>query len=34
MCGVSVNGAWPIQLTPSPPIWVKVSVRRSIHCTM
>ena len=27
-----VNGAWPIQVAPSPPIWVKVSVLRSIHC--
>jgi hypothetical protein len=25
-CGVSVNGACPIQGTPSPPIWVKVWV--------
>ena len=29
-----VNGAWPIQLAPSPPIWVKVVVSRSIHCAM
>ncbi len=29
MCGVSVNGAWPIHDAPSPPIWVKVSVVRS-----
>ena len=28
-CGVSVNGACPIQAAPSPPIWVKVAVGRS-----
>ena len=28
------NGASPIQLAPSPPIWVKPSVERSIHCAM
>ena len=28
MCFSLVNGAWPIQLAPSPPIWVKVAVRR------
>ena len=33
-CGVSVNAACPAQVTPSPPIWVKVSVSRSIHVTM
>ena len=26
---VSVKGAWPIHVAPSPPIWVKVSVPRS-----
>ena len=31
---VSVNGACPAQVTPSPPMWVKVSVLRSIHVTM
>ena len=29
MCFSSVNGAWPIQLTPSPPIWLISEVRRS-----
>ena len=33
-CGVSVKGACPIQLAPSPPMWVKVAVSRSIHCAM
>ena len=28
-CFISVNGAWPIQGTPSPPIWLKNMVRRS-----
>ena len=27
--GVLVNGAWPIQVVPSPPICVTASVRRS-----
>jgi hypothetical protein len=31
---VSVNGACPAQVTPSPPMWVKVSVLRSIQVTM
>ncbi len=30
MCLSSVNGAWPIHGTPSPPIWVKVD-RRAVH---
>ena len=34
MRALTVNGAWPIQLAPSPPIWVKVVVSRSIHCAM
>jgi len=29
-----VNGAWPIQGTPSPPICVNVLVSRSIQTTM
>ena len=29
MCLSDVNGAWPIQVTPSPPIWVISDVRRS-----
>jgi hypothetical protein len=29
-----VNGAWPTQVTPSPPICVKVLVLRSIQVTM
>ena len=29
MWGVSVKGACPIQLAPSPPIWVTARVRRS-----
>ena len=33
-CFSSVNGAVPTQGTPSAPMWVKVSVRRSIHCAM
>jgi hypothetical protein len=28
------NGASPTQLAPSPPIWVKPIVLRSIHCAM
>src|SRR6201985_3401752 len=31
MCCSFVNGATPTQGTPSPPIWVNVSVERSIH---
>jgi len=34
MCLTSVNGAWPTQVTPSPPMWVKVAVLRSIQVTM
>ena len=34
MCFSSVNGAWPIHGAPSPPIWVKVAVVRSIHTAM
>ncbi len=33
-CSVSVKGACPDHVTPSPPMWVKVSVLRSIHVTM
>ncbi len=33
-CGVSVNDACPDQVTPSPPMWVNVSVDRSIQVTM
>ena len=33
-CGVLENGAWPTQVTPSPPIWVSVSVPRSIQVAM
>jgi hypothetical protein len=29
-----VKGAWPTQATPSPPIWLKVLVLRSIHTLM
>ena len=28
------NGAWPIHCAPSPPIWVKPTVERSIHSAM
>ena len=31
---VSVNGACPIHVAPSPPIWVNVAVDRSIHSPM
>ncbi len=31
MCFSSVNGAWPIHGTPSPPMWVNVDVERSIQ---
>src|SRR6058998_924948 len=31
MCLVDVNGACPIHGTPSPPMWVKVDVERSIQ---
>ena len=31
---VDVKGACPIQGAPSPPIWVKVAVLRSIHNAM
>jgi len=35
MCFSRVNGAWPTQGTPSPPMWLKVAVRRSgIQVTM
>ncbi len=34
MCDSFVNGAWPTQGTPSPPICVKVLVLRSIHTAM
>ncbi len=34
MCFSVVNGAWPTQGTPSPPICVKVAVERSIQLTM
>ena len=34
MCSSSVNGAWPIQVTPSAPMWVEVAVERSIHTAM
>src|SRR5439155_20683234 len=34
MCLVDVNGAWPIHGTPSPPMWVKVDVERSIQIAM
>src|ERR1700753_3292445 len=33
-CSSLVNGATPTQGTPSPPIWVKVSVERFIHSAM
>src|ERR1700730_7299576 len=33
-CFSSVKGATPTHGTPSPPIWVKVSVLRSIHSAM
>ncbi len=33
-CGRLENGASPIQFAPSPPIWVKPEVDRSIHWTM
>ncbi len=29
MCLSALNGAWPIQLTPSPPMWLMSDVRRS-----
>ena len=29
-----MKGAWPTQATPSPPIWLKVLVLRSIHTDM
>ena len=29
-----LKGAWPSQATPSPPMWLKVAVERSIHCAM
>src|SRR5258708_35720481 len=29
MCLSALNGAWPIQLTPSPPMWLISEVRRS-----
>ena len=29
-----VNGAWPTHDTPSPPIWLKVTVERSIQTAM
>ena len=34
MCFSLVKGAMPTHGTPSPPIWVKVSVERSIHSAM
>ncbi len=34
MCGRVLNGASPSQEAPSPPIWVKRLVSRSIHWTM
>ena len=34
MCWSVVNGAWPTQVTPSPPIWLKVTVLRSIQIAM
>ena len=34
MCFSSVNGAWPIQGTPSPPMCVNVDVERSIQIAM
>jgi hypothetical protein len=34
MCFSWVKGAWPTQLTPSPPIWLKVTVLRSIQVAM
>src|SRR5260370_41159471 len=33
-CSSLVKGATPTQGTPSPPIWVNVSVERSIHSAM
>ena len=33
-CSSLVKGATPTHGTPSPPIWVKVSVLRSIHSAM
>src|SRR6188474_1791841 len=34
MCFVFVNGDWPSQDAPSPPMWVKVDVLRSIQIDM
>ena len=34
ICLVFENGAWPIQGAPSPPMWVKVEVLRSIQTAM
>ena len=34
MCSRFENGAWPIHCAPSPPIWVKPTVERSIHSAM
>ena len=34
MCWSVVNGCWPTQGTPSPPIWVKPTVLRSIQVAM
>ena len=34
MCWSLLNGCWPTQGTPSPPIWVKPVVLRSIHSDM
>ncbi|MCY1530152.1 hypothetical protein D9M68_653280 [compost metagenome] len=34
MCCSFTNGCWPIHGTPSPPIWVKPTVARSIQMVM
>ena len=34
MCWSWLKGAWPTQLAPSPPIWLKVTVLRPIHTAM
>ena len=34
MCGSVVKADWPTHGTPSPPIWVKVEVLRSIQVAM
>ncbi|MCY1299418.1 hypothetical protein D9M70_489460 [compost metagenome] len=33
-CLSLVKCIWPVHATPSPPIWLKVSVLRSIHKVM